>query len=51
MSIDDHEVQADPVHAAAAQATVKALIEGTAEAFARLPLEAEPSAFQAELRR
>jgi hypothetical protein len=41
----------DPAHAQAAVALVSALLEATAERFARLPLEAEPSDFQAEQRR
>jgi hypothetical protein len=49
--IADQDVSAEPIHLAAAEALIEALMEGTAEAFARLPLEAEPSAFQAELRR
>jgi hypothetical protein len=50
-AIADQGAKADPVHLAAAAAGLTALIGGTAERFARLPLEAEPAAFQAELRR
>ena len=48
--IADHGVQADPLHLAAAATTVKTLIDGTAARFAALPLEAEPSGFEVELR-
>jgi CO/xanthine dehydrogenase Mo-binding subunit len=43
--------QAEPIHLAAAAAIVTALLKATAERFAKLPLEAEPSDFQAEQRR
>jgi hypothetical protein len=43
-------VHASTVHVDAAAATIGALVEATAERFARLPLEAEPAGFQAELR-
>ena len=49
--IADQGVKVEPAHLAAAKAGVTALMDGTAERFARLPLEGEPSAFQAELRR
>lgn len=48
--IADQGVQADPAHLAASAATVKTLIDGTAARFAALPLEAEPSGFEVELR-
>jgi hypothetical protein len=44
-------VRADPAHVAATAVLVTALLEGTAGRFGRLPLEAEPSGFQAEQRR
>jgi hypothetical protein len=43
--------EVDPRHSAATAAIVTALLKATAERFARLPLEAEPSDFQAEQRR
>ena len=48
---DAQGIDASTVHVDAAAATVGALVKATAERFARLPLEAEPSGFQAELRR
>jgi hypothetical protein len=48
---EEHGVQADPIHIEATAATVSALLKGTAERFAKLPLEAEPAAFAAEQRR
>ena len=42
-------IDASPVHVDAAAAVVDALLEATARRFAMLPLEAEPSTFQAEL--
>jgi hypothetical protein len=49
--LKEHGVHADPVHIDATAAVVTALFKGTAARFAMLPLEAEPSGFQAELRR
>ena len=49
--LEARDLQADPVHAAAASLGVSALLNSTAERFAKLPLEAEPAAFQAEQRR
>jgi hypothetical protein len=43
-------IHASALHVDAAAATVGAMVKGTAERFARLPLESEPSGFQAELR-
>jgi hypothetical protein len=43
-------VHGDPAHIAAAASGVRTLLEGTAERFARLPLEAEPANFVAEER-
>ena len=42
--------KADPRHTAAAASGLSALLEGTAERFANLPLEAEPAAFSAQQR-
>ena len=50
-ALEEQGVQADPAHIAAAVSTVNALLKATAEPFAALPLEAEPSGFQAEQRR
>ena len=49
--LEQQGLQADPAHAAAAAFTVTSLLKGTAERFSKLPLEAEPSGFQAEQRR
>jgi uncharacterized protein len=49
--LEEQGVQADPMHIEATAATVSALLKGTAERFAKLPLEAEPAAFAAEQRR
>lgn len=49
--LDEQGVQADPTHIAAAATTLTALFRTTAECFGKLPLETEPSAFAAELRR
>jgi hypothetical protein len=49
--LEDQGVRADPTHAAAAATTVTSLLKSTAERFSKLPLEAEPSGFQAEQRR
>ena len=43
-------IDASPAHIEATSVAVSALVKGTAERFAGLPLEAEPSGFQAELR-
>ncbi len=43
--------EVDPLHAAATAAIVTALLKATAERFAQLPLEAEPSDFPAEQQR
>jgi hypothetical protein len=44
-------VQADPAQLAATAVLLTALLEGTAERFDQLPLEAEPASFRAEQRR
>jgi len=44
-------VEASPVHVDAAVSTIDAMLRATANRFAALPLEAEPSGFQAEQRR
>jgi hypothetical protein len=49
--LEEQGVQADPIHIDATAATVSALLKGTAERSVKLPLEAEPSGFQAEQRR
>ena len=49
--LETQAVEPDPAHVAAAVSTVNAMLKATAERFAALPLEAEPSAFQAEQRR
>ena len=49
--LETQGVEAEPAHVAAAVSTVNAMLKATADAFAALPLEAEPSAFQAEQRR
>jgi hypothetical protein len=49
--LEERGVHADPAHLAAAASGVSALLEATAGRFAGLPLEAEPSGFQAEQRR
>ena len=43
-------VKGDPVHVAAAASGVSSMLEGTAERFAKLPLETEPANFPAQLR-
>ena len=45
------EINADPVHIRAVVATVEGMLQGSAAAFAGLPLEAEPSDFEAMQRR
>lgn len=49
--LETHGVVADSAHVAAAVSTVNAMLKATADHFAALPLEAEPSGFQAEQRR
>jgi hypothetical protein len=49
--LEEQGVHLNPTHAAAAASTITSLLNTTAERFAKLPLEAEPSGFQAELRR
>ena len=49
-ALEEQGVQADPAHVAAAASAVNALLKATADRFAALPLEAEPSGFQAEQR-
>jgi hypothetical protein len=49
--LDAQGVRADGAHIAATAVLLTALLEGTAERFGRLPLEAEPSGFPAEQRR
>ena len=46
-----HGAKADPAHVTAVVSTVSAMLQATAAAFARLPLEAEPSDFDAAQRR
>jgi hypothetical protein len=49
--LEEQGVSADPVHVAGTAAGVSALLRSSASSFAKLPLEAEPSHFQAEQRR
>jgi hypothetical protein len=49
--LEQAQVGGEPAHVAAAAATLDAVLKATAERFSRLPLEAEPSGFQAEQRR
>jgi hypothetical protein len=49
--LEDHGLRPDPKHVAAVASAVTALLTATSERFSKLPLEAEPSAFQAEQRR
>ena len=49
--LEDQGLRPDPTHAAAAASTVTSLLKTTAQRFSKLPLEAEPSGFQAEQRR
>ena len=49
--LEDQGLQPDPTHLAAAATTVTSLLRGTMERSSKLPLEAEPSGFQAEQRR
>ena len=49
--LQEQGVRAEAAHLAAAAVTVAALLKGTAERFAELPLEAEPADFRAEQRR
>lgn len=49
--LKDQGVQPDPKHIAAAATGVTALLKAAAVRFSKLPLEAEPSGFQAEQRR
>ena len=51
IALEEQGVHADPTHIAAAASTMTSLLKGTAERFAELPLEAEPSGFAAEQRR
>jgi len=48
--LDAEGVRAEAVHIDATAASVSALLKGTERRFAELPLEAEPSGFQAALR-
>ena len=49
--LEVQNVEAGPAHVEAAVSTVNSMLKATADRFAALPLEAEPSAFQAEQRR
>jgi hypothetical protein len=49
-TLEAQGVRADPVHIEATAATVSGLLKGAAERFSQLPLEAEPSGFQAAQR-
>ena len=49
--LEVQNVEAGPAHVDAAVSTVNSMLKATADRFAALPLEAEPSAFQAEQRR
>ena len=49
--LEIQNVEAGPAHVDAAVSTVNSMLKATADRFAALPLEAEPSAFQAEQRR
>jgi hypothetical protein len=49
--LEGQGVQASPVHNEAAASISTSFLETTAERFSKLPLEAEPSGFQAEQRR
>jgi hypothetical protein len=44
-------VEAGPAHVDAAVSALDSMLKATAERFSRLPLEAEPSGFQAEQRK
>ena len=48
--LDAEGVRADAVHIEATAVSVSALLKGAAERFSQLPLEAEPSGFQAAQR-
>lgn len=49
--IEEHGVQPSPTHVEATANILTSLCKTTAQAFARLPLEAEPAAYLAEQRR
>ena len=49
--LEIQDVEAGPAHVEAAVSTVDSMLKATADRFAALPLEAEPSAFRAEQRR
>jgi len=49
--IEEHGVQPSPTHVEASANILSSLFKTTAEPFAELPLEAEPSAFVLEQRR
>jgi hypothetical protein len=49
-TLEAQGVRADAVHIEATAATVSALLNGAGERFSQLPLEAEPSGFQAAQR-
>ena len=49
--IEEHGLQPSPEHVEATANILATLFKTTAEPFARLPLEAEPSAFVLEQRR
>jgi hypothetical protein len=48
--LEDQGLQPDPKHIAAAASSITSLLTTTAERFSKLPLEAEPSGFEAEQR-
>jgi hypothetical protein len=49
--LEEHGARAAPGHIEAAAKIVSGLLRDTAQGFASLPLEVEPSGFQAEQRR
>ena len=49
-TLEAHKVRAEAVHIEATAATVSGLLKGTADRFSQLPLEAEPSGFEAAQR-
>ena len=49
--LEAQEVSGEPSHVGAAASTINSMLKATRAHFAALPLEAEPSGFQAEQRR
>jgi hypothetical protein len=49
--LEEQKVSGEPNHVSAAASTIDAMLKATHRHFAALPLEAEPSGFQAEQRR